>query len=634
MIRVKSGSRDSHLSESSSLNQSKADLKQETKTDHAQLNRPIQSQPKSAPQPIYREPVQGYYSNLKPDVEMIEHENINKNSALAMFRQMEARNQQSKPPTYSSGMPAGQSYLKKPSAPVQPSKSILKKPKEQLPETVVREEPAQESQSRHVPDIIRQGDTYNDLEDCKGVSVRNIKNMWGNSPPSQPQQVRSEPPPEPINIVEPSRDSFAEFENFENEIEKESPPVEPIQSDPNENFDLLKDTPSVDFGDLKRMPEDGPAAHTASDDGPNTEELKPNYVEPNTQTNSFKREDWSDSEDSVHVDEYIVNPPRPGDEDLVSLQSIASTTLTDPAERRKTIEEVETIQNDIDEMTRKANAAISIMNDSKTIQVNPKKSSVESVENVPDPKPVQAQQPKPDILTQAEENEKRYAEENARLEEEIRAAQEVLAQLKPAVKPKGLKGDSTPQKPDRNGEQAETKKEPPKVNPRAKKRAAPPPGKNTISIKPDKNNSQYATQENQFVPEREGYTNDVICEGAGIIRDGGIIQKKSGKGLKLEFYPEATELTYPCESDAVQEWELTHEVDNIPNGQNGTKSPVPAPRFSKQHIESNMSRDCDTSCDYDNSIRSNFNQSYKISNLQIIHYAILALIHRSLIIYL
>ena len=37
----------------------------------------------------------------------------------------------------------------------------------------------------------------------------------------------------------------------------------------------------------------------------------------------------------------------------------------------------------------------------------------------------------------------------------------------------------------------------------------------------------FQTQENQFVPEREGYTNDVICEGAGIIRDGGIIQKKS-----------------------------------------------------------------------------------------------------------
>ena len=36
-------------------------------------------------------------------------------------------------------------------------------------------------------------------------------------------------------------------------------------------------------------------------------------------------------EESVHVDEYIVNPPRPGDEDLVSLQSVASTTLTDPA---------------------------------------------------------------------------------------------------------------------------------------------------------------------------------------------------------------------------------------------------------------------------------------------------------------
>ena len=53
---------------------------------------------------------------------------------------------------------------------------------------------------------------------------------------------------------------------------------------------------------------------------------------------------------------------------------------------------------------------------------------------------------------------------------------------------------STPQKPDRNGEPAESKKEPPKVNPRAKKRAAPPPGKNTISIKPDKNNSQYAVR--------------------------------------------------------------------------------------------------------------------------------------------
>jgi len=86
-----------------------------------------------------------------------------------------------------------------------------------------------------------------------------------------------------------------------------------------------------------------------------------------------------------------------------------------------------------------------------------------------------------------------------------------------------------------------------------------------------------------------------------------------GKGLKLEFYPEATELTYPCEADAVQEWDLSHEVD-IPNRQNGTKSPVPAPRFSKQHAtESNMSRDCDSSCDYD-SIR--FDQSYKISNLQ------------------
>ena len=206
---------------------------------------------------------------------MIEHENINKNSALAMFRQMEAQNRQSKPPTYSSGMPAGQSYLKKPSAPVSnpvPAKSILKKPKEQ-PE-IVRVERIQD-QVQHVPDIIRQGDTYNDLDDCKGVSVKNIKNMWGNQP-TQPQPVSSEPvitkkevdPPQP-------RDSFAEFEN---EIEKEFPPVQPEPThDPND-FDLLKNTPSVEFGDLKRMPEDGPA----SNEGPNTEELKPHYVD-NTQ---------------------------------------------------------------------------------------------------------------------------------------------------------------------------------------------------------------------------------------------------------------------------------------------------------------------------------------------------------------
>ena len=31
---------------------------------------------------------------------------------------------------------------------------------------------------------------------------------------------------------------------------------------------------------------------------------------------------------------------------------------------------------------------------------------------------------------------------------------------------------------------------------------------------------------NNFVPEREGYTNDVICEGAGVIRQGGILNKK------------------------------------------------------------------------------------------------------------
>lgn len=66
------------------------------------------------------------------------------------------------------------------------------------------------------------------------------------------------------------------------------------------------------------------------------------------------------------------------------------------------------------------------MNDSKTFQVNPKKTTQPPVQDV-----------QPDIIEQASENERAYAEENARLEEEIRAAQAVLASMKPHVKPKG-----------------------------------------------------------------------------------------------------------------------------------------------------------------------------------------------------
>ena len=74
------------------------------------------------------------------------------------------------------------------------------------------------------------------------------------------------------------------------------------------------------------------------------------------------------------------------------------------------------------------------MNDSKTFQVNPKKSNTAPA--TPQP-PKTIKQPQPDVLAEASENELRYAEENARLEEEIRAAQAVLASMKPNVLPKG-----------------------------------------------------------------------------------------------------------------------------------------------------------------------------------------------------
>ena len=84
------------------------------------------------------------------------------------------------------------------------------------------------------------------------------------------------------------------------------------------------------------------------------------------------------------------------------------------------------------------------------MQVNPKKNLISESpkpekqdlkESKPEIAPKPKVEPKPDILTEAELNEKRYATENARLEEEIRAAQAVLAQLKPNTKPKGLKTD-------------------------------------------------------------------------------------------------------------------------------------------------------------------------------------------------
>jgi hypothetical protein len=177
-------------------------------------------------------------------------------------------------------------------------------------------------------------------DDCKNVSVANIKSKWGapvNTPPSPPT---------------------------ENETKKK-----------NKNELLGNQEPILTS--LKPLPED--------------------YIdEKTTKQESHNIVYSSDSEESLNVDDsYIVNHhPVNQENDLLSLQSVASTTLNDPEdikrlvlkhlpdvapkpnstvitpeeseqildqhlnERRKTIEEVRTIQSDLDEMTRKANAAI------------------------------------------------------------------------------------------------------------------------------------------------------------------------------------------------------------------------------------------------------------------------------------
>ena len=92
-------------------------------------------------------------------------------------------------------------------------------------------------------------------------------------------------------------------------------------------------------------------------------------------------------------------------------------------------------------MNSEIKTVLSIMNDSKTFQVNPnrKEPSKQSTST-------EAAKIQPDIIEQASENERAYAEENARLEDEIRAAQAVLASMKPNVKPKGTSTTTSQQK--------------------------------------------------------------------------------------------------------------------------------------------------------------------------------------------
>ena len=227
------------------------------------------------------------------DREMIEHENINKSSALAKFKAMEGSNQ-FKPPVYSTRK---QTYIKQNQPPPSPTKSILKKSNEPVstqpqprPVMAAQTQPQPTKQYDQVPDIIKQSDNKNnDLDDCKNVSVKNIRNMWGTSNQSTPnnntyneQNLQSQPnkneeqvannAPErnkptitvesvSVEIMNPP-ESFIEFAP-----EPETHPA-PEKLDTND-FDLLKGTESTVTG-FKPKPED-----YISDDKPNQQELKP-----------------------------------------------------------------------------------------------------------------------------------------------------------------------------------------------------------------------------------------------------------------------------------------------------------------------------------------------------------------------
>ena len=131
---------------------------------------------------------------IPEDREMIEHEAINKRGALAMFKALESGNQVTRAPVYQS-QPT-KSYLKpSPTKISEKPKSILKKSE---PVQSTSPPPPVVNQSTPVlnktkPDIVRESENQRgDLDDdCKNVSVANIKSKWGapvNTPSSPPTE--------------------------------------------------------------------------------------------------------------------------------------------------------------------------------------------------------------------------------------------------------------------------------------------------------------------------------------------------------------------------------------------------------------------------------------------------------------
>merc|ERR1712106_1316184 len=118
--------------------------------------------------------------------EMIEHEAINKRGALAMFKALES-NQPVPPPVYQS-QPT-KSFLKpktttttKPKpmpAQVEPPKSILKQRPQETQQAQATPQPAKQQQLVK-PNVLKESENQRgDLDDCRNVSVSNIKSQWG-----------------------------------------------------------------------------------------------------------------------------------------------------------------------------------------------------------------------------------------------------------------------------------------------------------------------------------------------------------------------------------------------------------------------------------------------------------------------
>ena len=124
----------------------------------------------------------------------------------------------------------------------------------------------------------------------------------------------------------------------------------------------------------------------------------------------------------------------------------SSPEITELAPKRQTLTDLDKLETDLDEMTRKADAAYNIMQTSKTVEIRPKQATSKRpppTQPPPKPKPKSGLNREfnrePTASYSPREDDAKLAEENKRLADEIAKAQAVLAQLKPNIKPKGSK---------------------------------------------------------------------------------------------------------------------------------------------------------------------------------------------------